>query len=98
MKIAKRDIKKQWGTLSSPYVNKEQKHRRIFNLCAFMVTVLIIISLSPLVIPEHTPEPFLFYLPRTLWSGFATYILIVALTFTATRFHTEDNPKDEEKE
>ena len=79
-------------------MNKQIKHRRIFNLCAFMVTVLIIISLSPLVIPAHTAEPFLFYLPRTLWSGFGTYFLIVALTFTATRFQREEAPKGEDKE
>ncbi len=79
-------------------MNKQQKHSRIFNLCAFMVTVLIMISLSPLVIPAHTAEPFLFYLPRTLWSGFATYILIVALTFTATRFQRAENPKGEDME
>ncbi len=78
--------------------NPTNKNLLIFKICATCVVALIIISLSPLVIPENTAEPFLFYLPRTLWSGIATYILIVALTYLATRYYNDENEKAKEKE
>ena len=56
--------------------------------------LLSCITFTPLVMPYGTHEPGLFSLPLTLWTGLILAILLVFLTYLATRFHP-GNKEDE---
>ena len=51
---------------------------------AFLV---VIISFTPVVVPKNTYQPQLFGMPYSLWMGLLVTILLVVLTYIATRVH-----------
>lgn len=52
-----------------------------------LALLVVIVSFTPLVIPEHTYRPQLFGLPYSLWMGIGVTVLLVFLTWVATRIH-----------
>jgi len=53
----------------------------------FMALVIVVISFTPLVIPDHAYHPRLFGLPYSLWMGILVTVALVFLTWIATRVH-----------
>lgn len=59
-------------------------------LCGLAIG-LCLLTLTPVVIPPGVFNPELFGLPYTLWMGIAITILLVVMTFLATRvYHHEE--------
>lgn len=56
-------------------------------LTILMALLVVVISFTPLVIPEHTYLPALFGLPYSLWMGIGMTVVLVFLTWVATRIH-----------
>lgn len=56
-------------------------------LTVAMALLVVVISFTPLVIPEHTYRPQLFGLPYSLWMGILVTVALVVLTWVATRIH-----------
>ncbi|MGW8316784.1 MAG: hypothetical protein ACWGNV_14370 [Bacteroidales bacterium] len=56
-------------------------------LTVVMALLVVVISFTPLVIPEQTYRPQLFGLPYSLWMGILVTVLLVFLTWVATRIH-----------
>ena len=68
--------------------------RLLLRLLIIAVVVLSLITFTPLVIPYGKHEPALFFFPYTLWTGLIVALLLVLVTFLATRIH----PGNEEDE
>ena len=62
-----------------------------------MALGVVAVSFTPLVIPEHTYHPKLFGLPYSLWMGILVTVVLVVLTWVATRIHPGAK-KQKEKE
>lgn len=68
-------------------------------LTIFLAVFVVAISFTPLVIPKNTFKPRLFGLPFSLWMGIFMTVVLVILTWIATRVHPEANEakKQEQK-
>lgn len=55
----------------------------------FLAIFVVIISFTPVVIPKNIYKPQLAGLPYSLWMGIIVTVLLVFLTFIATRVHAE---------
>ena len=63
------------------------KKKLYLRLLTILAIVLSIITFTPLVIPYGKHEPALFHLPYTLWTGLLVAMLLVLVTYLATRIH-----------
>jgi uncharacterized membrane protein YdbT with pleckstrin-like domain len=54
-----------------------------------LAVFVVIISFTPVVIPKNIFNPQLMGLPYSLWVGILVTILLVFLTYIATRVHKE---------
>ena len=73
--------------------------RRIYwRLCCVGVVGLSLVSFTPLVIPTGTVDPFVFSLPRTLWSGLLVAFLILVLTFIGVLVHPDGASRSEREQ
>jgi len=66
--------------------------------CTAGVVLLCALCFSPLVIPAGQSEPVLLGLPRTLWLSMLIYMVLVVLTFIATRAHPEADHREGDSE
>lgn len=53
----------------------------------FSALLVVVISFTPLVIPENRYQPQLLGLPYSLWMGILVTVILVFLTWVATRIH-----------
>lgn len=75
--------------------SRRKRKLNLWQACVVVTIFLIVISFTPLVIPENTAAPYLFGLPRTLWAGIAIYCVLVFITFVGTRaFPHKDDPEE----
>ena len=58
-------------------------------LTILLAIAVVIISFTSLVIPENVYKPLLFGMPYSLWMGILVSLLLLLLTWAATRFHPE---------
>jgi hypothetical protein len=63
------------------------RKKLFYNLLIAAAFILSIITFSPLVMPYGIHEPTLLSLPYTLWTGLLVALLLVFLTYLATRVH-----------
>ena len=56
-------------------------------LTIMLALLVVVISFTPLVIPRNVFEPQLFGLPFSLWMGILATVILVCLTWVATRVH-----------
>lgn len=68
---------------------------RYWRICVAMVMLLIVVSYTPVVIPEGVYKPMAFGLPFSLWLGFLITLALVVLTFIGAKVHP-GNDKEEE--
>jgi hypothetical protein len=54
---------------------------------------VVLLSLSPLVIPKNTWQPSLAGLPYTLWMGILASIVLVLCTFAGSLVHPDRDKK-----
>lgn len=54
--------------------------KKIWLLCKIAYILLIIISFSPLVLSESDTEPFVWGMPKVLWSGLLISLLFIIIT------------------
>ncbi len=66
----------------------------LLRLLTIAALVLSCITFTPLVIPYGKHEPSLFFFPYTIWTGLIVALLLVLVTYLATRVH----PGNEEDE
>ena len=62
-----------------------------------LFVLIIIVSFSPIVIPEGVTEPWLFGMPRTLWMGIVISFLIAFLTLFAAMTIGDAKKKESDK-
>jgi drug/metabolite transporter (DMT)-like permease len=82
---------------------KLKKYRRYYGVTVILAFITVIISFSPLTIPHGKYQPELAGLPYSLWMGIITTVVLVALTYIATRVHpgsmkeklTRKEPRDD---
>ena len=55
--------------------------------CCCAAVILVILTFTPLVIPDNTYKPMLFGLPYSLWTGILICVCLVFLTFVAGKVH-----------
>jgi hypothetical protein len=70
--------------------NKNNVYWRICNAAAILLSVL---SFTSLVIPQGVYKPLLWGIPYTLWTGILVTVVLVLLTYIATRVHPGANQK-----
>ena len=51
-----------------------------WRLCVALVIATLVVTYSPLVLTPSETAPWILGLPRTLWAGFASAVLLVLLT------------------
>lgn len=56
-------------------------------LTILLALLVVVISFTPLVIPRNVFQPQLFGLPYSLWMGILVTVILVFLTWVATRVH-----------
>ena len=64
-----------------------KKKKKLLSLLTITAVVLSCITFTPLVIPYGKYEPALFFFPYTLWTGLIVAMLLVLVTYLATRIH-----------
>ncbi len=69
---------------------KTNKKKNIWYVILASALVLTIITFTPLILSPGKINPTLFSLPYTLWSSMAITILLVILTFLASRVQEKD--------
>ena len=57
---------------------------------AFIFLIVVILTFSPIVIPEYTVEPWFLGMPRTLWGGILISVVITLLTILLAFVVDED--------
>ena len=68
-------------------------HTTSWRICYGTVIVLSILTFTPLVIPAGVYRPMLWGVPYTLWVGILVTVLLVVLTYAATKVY---HPTEEE--
>ena len=63
------------------------KNQRLWNFCKIGVGILLVLTFTPLVTPEGVYKPMLGGIPFTFWVGFLVSMLIVGITWLATKVH-----------
>jgi len=70
--------------------------KKIQILLVVLFLLITAATFSPLVIPQGVTEPWLFSMPRTLWSGILISILLAILTLVAAFTIKTEDKKDSE--
>ncbi len=64
-------------------------------LSVVLFLIIVIITFSPIVIPANIDTPWLFGMPRTLWSGILVSFVLAFLTlFTALTLDDDSDKED----
>ncbi|MEM6801286.1 MAG: hypothetical protein AAF696_07765 [Bacteroidota bacterium] len=58
-----------------------------WRLCCAAAAVVALLSFTPLITPQDVWKPSLMGMPYTLWVGILQSLLLVGLTWLATRLH-----------
>ena len=61
--------------------------KKIWRFTVVLVLVLMVLTFSPLVVPERVHHPYFMGIPYTMWMGFLETLLLLGLTYLATRVH-----------
>ncbi len=64
-----------------------KKRKTYWRITAGLALLLILISFTPLVMPEGKINPTLFSMPYTLWMSILITIVLVVLTYIGGRVH-----------
>lgn len=59
----------------------------IWRICCGLAILLMVLTFTPVFIPNGVYEPKLLGMPYTLWSGILLCIAMVVITFVATLVH-----------
>ncbi|MBT34479.1 MAG: hypothetical protein CMO01_32850 [Thalassobius sp.] len=73
--------------------NNKQLYWRI---CQVTAVMLMVTTFTTVVIPPGTFAPSILGMPYTLWLGILVSIILVILTYFATRFHPDSQKTDSE--
>lgn len=66
----------------------ETSRKRLYwRLCYGGVVLLSVLTFTPLVIPSGVVQPRVFGMPYTLWVGILLTVVLVGLTYVATRLY-----------
>lgn len=75
------------------------KRRLYWRLCYGGVFVLSVLAFTPLVIPSGVVQPIVLGMPYTLWVGILLTVVLVGLTYVATRLYpVVENSTDQRSE
>lgn len=66
---------------------KLKKYKWYYGITVGLAVLTVIFSFSPLTIPHGQYHPEIAGIPYSLWMGILTTIVLVALTYVATRVH-----------
>ena len=72
-----------------------ERKNRYWRICVALVTILIIITFTPLIIPVGVYKPMLFGIPYTLWVCFLITVALVVLTYIGSRVHPGIDEEEE---
>jgi Cu/Ag efflux pump CusA len=64
-----------------------EKKKLYWRICCFAAVFLVIITFTPIVIPQGVSKPMLGNIPYSLWTSFIITVLLVSITFIGTRVH-----------
>jgi hypothetical protein len=69
--------------------------RTRWRICVLLVILLMILTFTPLVIPQGVYRPRLFGLPYSLWLSGIITILLVVLTYLGSRVHPGSDEEED---
>ncbi len=71
--------------------------RLLWILCCIIAVSLLVLTFTPVIIPQGQHEPELLGMPYTLWTGILLSMTMVGITFLATLVHPGREETNERK-
>lgn len=72
----------------------KKRNRLLLPILDGLALLVFIATFTPLVLPEHTADPFLMGVPYTMWMGFLVSVVFVVLAYLVSLVHKEDRHAD----
>ncbi len=69
---------------------KKNRNKKRWYVIVAIVIVLVVVTFSPIILSPGRIEPKFLSLPFTLWSGMLLTIVVVILTYLASRIQDKD--------
>ncbi len=69
-------------------------NKKLWLWCKITMIVLMVLTFTPLVIPQGRPGPFLLGMPYTLWMGILWSVILLAVIILGSIVHPGRQPEN----